>query len=791
MRTTRYASHLLFLTLIASACSDTTAPDARGGRSSTDVDVSDPRGELIVSVRYGGQPHSATTPVADNDCQLLVNVGVPAWSGNAIGFCEGSRTTLSSPGTFSSNAWIYDGYTYPTITSNIPVVVTAGQTTNQVYELADYTGILSGKVTIDGTAAKSPYKVCLSTGGCSSFPKGDGIFALITKPGAGTGVIRNNTGNQLATFSYTALQGQTIMIADQATTDPRGTLTAEVRYGGAFWSPSSPIADNDCQVLVNVGVPSWSGNAIGFCEKTRTTVVVPGTYGSNIWLYDGYVYPTLSANIPVTVVNGETTVQVYDVAPITGIVSGRVMVDGVPAAAPISVCLSTGGCSYFNRGNGEFRILTKPGSGTGVVRTSVGAQLGTFTYSVAPGEAVAVPEVQATDPRGTLVVEVKYNGSFFSPTAPVADNDCQFLVNVGVPAWSGNAVGACERTRTASVTPGTFGSNIWVYDGYTYPTLTGNIPITVANGQTVTQVYDLAPITAIVSGRVMVNGQPAASPYRVCLSSGGCSYFPHADGRFRLLTKPGTCTGAVWNNIGVQLATFNCGTSAGETKDVGTIGDDATPPVIAPSVVGTMGAGGWYTSDVSVSWSVTDAQSAIAERTGCGPSSVSSDVAAATFTCSARSTGGTATQSVTVKRDATAPTVAFTGNAGAYTVDQQVSIGCTATDAMSGVASSTCAPVSGPAYGFTTGSNTIGATASDHAGNASSATATFSVQVTAGSLCELVKRFVDKPGVANSMCVKLSGTPALNAFANELRAQTGKSISASNAALLLRLAGEM
>jgi hypothetical protein len=550
-------------------------------------------------------------------------------------------------------------------------------------------------------------------------------------------------------------------------------------------------------------------------------------------------------------------------------VKGRVVIDGVPAASPNRVCLSTGGCSSFARGNGEFSLLTKPGSGTGHIMNAQGTELGTFTYAADAGETVTLPDAQATDPRGTLIVEVKYAGAFYDPANPAADNDCEFLVNVGVPAWSGNAIRYCERTRTTTVTPGSFGSNIWIYDGNAYPTLTGNIPITVTNGQTTTQVYDIAPLTAIVSGKVMVNGQPAAGSYRVCLSSGGCSSFPHADGRFKLLTKPGECTGTVWNNIGVPLATFNCGSSAGETTDVGTIGDDATPPEITPDISGTLGQGGWYTSNVSISWAVVDGQSAIAEQTGCGPASVTTDVASQAFACSARSTGGTATESVTIKRDAsrptvtptisgtlgnngwyrsavsvawsvaangpsgethacpaatlamdspgatygctatsgaglstsesrtikrdaTAPSIAFNGNAGIYTVDQSVAITCHAADGLSGLATEDCPSANGVAYEFATGVNTLNAPAQDRAGNGAQATATFTVQVTGPSLCALVRRFVDKPGVANSLCVKVDGPKAaLGAFMNEVRAQGGKSMSSDNAALLLRLAAEL
>lgn len=84
---------------------------------------------------------------------------------------------------------------------------------------------------------------------------------------------------------------------------------------------------------------------------------------------------------------------------------------------------------------------------------------------------------------------------------------------------------------------------------------------------------------------------------------------------------------------------------------------DTTPPVITPNITGTLGDNGWYVSDVNVSWTVTDGESTISSESGCGPSGVTSDTAGVTFTCTATSAGGTASASVTVKRDATPPTV--------------------------------------------------------------------------------------------------------------------------------------
>lgn len=116
---------------------------------------------------------------------------------------------------------------------------------------------------------------------------------------------------------------------------------------------------------------------------------------------------------------------------------------------------------------------------------------------------------------------------------------------------------------------------------------------------------------------------------------------------------------------------------------------DATPPAITPSVVGLLGDNGWYRGNVSVSWNVTDAESAISASSGCAASAVTTDHAGITFTCSATSAGGTASASVTIKRDATAPVVSV-GRSPAANVhgwnNTGVTATWTATDAMSGIA---------------------------------------------------------------------------------------------------------
>ena len=83
---------------------------------------------------------------------------------------------------------------------------------------------------------------------------------------------------------------------------------------------------------------------------------------------------------------------------------------------------------------------------------------------------------------------------------------------------------------------------------------------------------------------------------------------------------------------------------------------DTTPPVITPAVTGTLGANGWYVSNVTVTWSVTDPESGIASSTGCGPTTLTVNTPGATLTCSATNGAGLSNSaSVPLKIDMTPP----------------------------------------------------------------------------------------------------------------------------------------
>jgi hypothetical protein len=118
---------------------------------------------------------------------------------------------------------------------------------------------------------------------------------------------------------------------------------------------------------------------------------------------------------------------------------------------------------------------------------------------------------------------------------------------------------------------------------------------------------------------------------------------------------------------------------------------DVTPPVITPSISGVLGTNGWYRSDVTVSWSVLDAESGIASSSGCTTTTLTTETPGTVLTCSAANRAGlSASKSVTVKLDKTPPVTAATltgllGDNGWYR--GPVTLRLAATDNLSGVAS--------------------------------------------------------------------------------------------------------
>ena len=80
----------------------------------------------------------------------------------------------------------------------------------------------------------------------------------------------------------------------------------------------------------------------------------------------------------------------------------------------------------------------------------------------------------------------------------------------------------------------------------------------------------------------------------------------------------------------------------------------ANPPDITVTIFGTLGANGWYRSNVTVNWTVVGAE----VSAGCDAKTLTSDTAGTKITCTATSAGDETTKSVTIKLDKTYPSAA-------------------------------------------------------------------------------------------------------------------------------------
>lgn len=135
------------------------------------------------------------------------------------------------------------------------------------------------------------------------------------------------------------------------------------------------------------------------------------------------------------------------------------------------------------------------------------------------------------------------------------------------------------------------------------------------------------------------------------------------------------------------------------------------------------GNNGWYRSNVSLAWSVSEPESPNSlVKTGCVDQSITSDQAATDYDCSATSAGGSAGPvTVSIKRDGTKPTIIGSASPsanGAGWNNEDVDVSFVCEDNLSGVAS--CGP--NQTLSSDGANQSATGTATDDAGNSDTAT---------------------------------------------------------------------
>jgi hypothetical protein len=201
---------------------------------------------------------------------------------------------------------------------------------------------------------------------------------------------------------------------------------------------------------------------------------------------------------------------------------------------------------------------------------------------------------------------------------------------------------------------------------------------------------------------------------------------------------------------------------------------DSTPPVITKTITGTVGTNGWYTSNVTVAWTVTDSESPVVIDSGCGTQTFSSNTTGVTSSCSASSLGGPSDDFVNLKIDKTAPTVSAAVSAGTvgsngwYTSNVTVHFTCSDTGG-SGVASCPADQI------LSTEGSSVSSTAQtaiDNAGNNSASSNVVTVKID--------KTTPSAPSVTTPVVNGYITSPTTQVFTWAASSDSGSGLAATN-----------
>jgi hypothetical protein len=758
-------------------------------------------GSVQVRVRYNGQTPSSLGAA----CNFNHSIG-----GRFLGnLCDEQVTPNIAVGTYTVRL----GYAFGSgdLVAPANVTIQPGATAQVTFEVAGAVGIAEGSVTLNGQLPGSGTGVCGTTNGkaCQTVSSANNQFRLLLPAGSGNGQVWGSGCEciTLKSFTFSVAAGAVTQVG---TIDAQfGSLEVRVRYMGQL--PSSLGAA--CMFNHTLG-SRFLGN---LCDSQTTGGVLAGTYTLRLGYAfgNGDIVPSQS----VTIQPGATTVATFEVGGATGLVEGLVQLSGAPPGPGYGVCGTTNGkaCQPVTNTAGQFKLLLPAGSGNGFVWGS-GCEcitVATFPFTVTAGATTSIGTVGTQSP-GSLQVKVTYKG--LPPSATGAG--CMFNHELAGHGFLGNL---CDEATTGNIKPGNYTLRLgYAFGGY----LLSPVPVSITSGAKTTVTFEVGGVVGVVKGEVLVNGQPPQSGYGVCGTTNGksCQPFSAGSGKFKLLLPAGSGTGIVWGSSCecITVGTFAFSVVAGQETDIGNPLDSTPPTTTAGNV-----PSGWSNAPVTVtlnaqdntggsgvkqvSYSLSGAQTGSATVPGATANIAITANGTTTITYFATDNANNveSTKTAVVRVDTVKPVVLVP--ASPVVVDAVLNAtgavavySASATDNLTPSPQLVCAPLSGGTFAL--GSTTVTCTATDLAGNAQ--TASFTVVVRSPSQqTQDLKTLLSQMQLGNQynpLSKKLDNALAslnkgnsgaacneLGAFINHVQAQSGKQISAADAAVLVQKAQQI
>ena len=488
--------------------------------------------------------------------------------------------------------------------------------------------------------------------------------------------------------------------------------------------------DGNIATVAGNGTYSYSGDG-GPAKSARLSgplgIAVDASAGANVYVADANNYvirAVTSAGIISTVAGNGTP----------GYTGDGGLATSATLSAPNGVALDAAGNLYIADAGSPGNVV-RAVTPAGIISTVAGD--GTIGYSGDGGPAtsakLSAPNGVAVDASGKLYIADSNNHVIRAVTpagiiSTVAGN--------GLNGFSGD--GGSAKAASLSVPSG-----VAVDAG------TGNLYIADSTNNRI-RVVTPAGIISTVAGNGAggysgdggsATGAALATPSGVAIDLAGNLYIADANNSVIRKVTPGGIISTV-AGIGTQHGYSGDGGLATSARlatpsgaAVNSAGDlfiadefnnrirkvarvSAEPPAVVAHLTGTLGANGWYTSTVSLTWTLTS-NTAIQSNSGCAARSITGDTKGFTYTCSATNVTGTTTRSATIKKDTTAPSASATATPAANANGWHkaaVTVSFSGTDAISGIGSCAANQVLS-----TSGANqSASGTCTDQAGNVSS-----------------------------------------------------------------------
>jgi hypothetical protein len=673
-----------------------------------------PSGAVTISVN-DASGNTCTGTVAGGTCTLtLTTVGAKTLT-----------ATLAADANFNGSTSAGEGHQVNAATTTTTITNAAALAATPTVVGESYA--VNWSVTVNSPGSGTPAGTVTITGGsgCSAAVAAGTCMVTSTSAGAKS-LVATYGGTSDFNGSASAGAAHTVNPADTTTTitldspDPSETGQAvTVNYSVAVTAPGSGTPTGNVKITVN----DASGNtctgtvAAGTCSLTLTTAgtkTLTAKYEG-----DSNFNTSTSAGTSHDVKNPATLTITSVSAFQLGIPGDFVVMAG--DSVRIEVTVANGAAPRAQANTVSASALTITPTGT--------ASAGPCSGPVPASGNIA----QATDMTFRFTCPVSGNGTLiFSATASGTDAITSATVNASAVGSNIITVDSSAPTMGLSPASGTYNVPFSFNWAITDPAAGG-----VSSG------VNNATCSVTVDG---------SSVSTACLGS-------HA------LTTAGPHT--------VVVSASDISGNAGSDTRTYTIVLDNTPPVIVEHITGTLGLNGWYTSDVSVTFTVTDPESAVTSRsasctTDLTSTLINADTTDTPVTCTATSAGGTATKTLHIKRDATKPTATASpdraaDHGGWY--NHALTVSFTGSDATSLIASCSADILSS---GPDNGSASVQGTCTDNAGNVSDpAVFDFKFDASAPSVAATPSRVADHNNWYNhALSVHFAGTDAVSGIAS-------------------------